>query len=200
MASSITFPFTTQTTPLLLKKLGVSAAWLGPTQTVAQTTEILLLGLLPVLLLRLGVRGTMLLGLSAWVLAMSILALGWPLGLVIGSLTLNGVYVSAFLVAGQVYLNTRADDGMRASVQGLFSCVNGLGLLIGHLSAGWLRRQAGGELSLTFAVGEALTATLLVIFLIGFRPPPAVKEDTDLDGPVGQAFQPDTLEESGWKA
>jgi hypothetical protein len=113
----------------------------------------------------------MLLGLSAWVLAMTLLALGWPLGLVVGSLTLNGVYVATFLVAGQIYLNTRADDGMRASVQGLFSCVNGMGLLLGHLSAGWLRRQAGGELSLTFAVGAALTATLLVIFLLGFRPP-----------------------------
>jgi predicted MFS family arabinose efflux permease len=170
LGSSICFPFTTQSTPLLLKKLGVTGAWLGPTQTVSQTTEIILLGLLPALLLRLGVRRTMVLGLAAWMVAMTILAVGRPLELVVASMTLNGLYVSGFLVAGQVYLNTRADDGMRASVQGLFSCCNGLGLLLGHLGAGWLRHRADGDLSLTFGVGAVLTTTLLVIFLIGFHP------------------------------
>src|SRR5262249_39167552 len=139
LGTAITFQFTTQSTPLLLDHLGVSREWLTPTMTVAQTTEVASLAVLPVLLLRLGVRGIMLLGLGAWFAAMCILAVGRPLELVVASQVLNGLFVTGFLIAGQVYVNTLADDDFRASVQGLFTCINGLGGLTGHLLAGWLR-------------------------------------------------------------
>jgi predicted MFS family arabinose efflux permease len=165
----ITFSFTTQTTPLLLQQLGVERHWLQPTLTVAQTTEILSMALLPGLLLRLGVRGTMVLGLVAWLCAMCVQALGGPVGLVVASLGLNGVYVTGFLITGQVYANSLAGGDLRASVQGLFSFVNGLGLLAGNLLAGWLREFTRGDLPPTFAVGAAITLALLVLFVAGFR-------------------------------
>jgi predicted MFS family arabinose efflux permease len=165
----VTFPFTTQSTPLLLRQLGISPSWLMPTLTLAQTTEVLALAILPMLLLRLGLRGTMVLGMCCWAAAMGVLALGQPLGLVVASLGFNGFYVAGFLIAGQVYINGLAEGDLRASVQGLFGFVNGLGLLAGNLLAGWLRRWAGGELPLTFAVGAAITTSLLLVFLLGFR-------------------------------
>lgn len=56
----VTLPFTTQVTPLLLKHRGIPRAWISPTLTLGQSMEIVSLALLPMLLLRLGVRGTML--------------------------------------------------------------------------------------------------------------------------------------------
>jgi hypothetical protein len=169
VGTCITFPFTTQNTPLLLVQRGVPREWLQPALTVAQTTEVLFLGLLPMLLLRLGVRGTMMLGLSAWTLALGVLALGRRVELLVASQALNGLYIAGFLVAGQVYANALAAGGLRASVQGLFSFVNGLGQLAGNLLAGWLRERAGGGLEQSFAVGAAITAGLLLVFVVGFR-------------------------------
>jgi hypothetical protein len=169
VAACITFSFTTQTTPLLLQQLGIERHWLQPTLTLAQTTEILCLALLPGLLLRLGVRGTMVLGLVAWLGAMCAQALGGPVELVVASLGLNGLYVTGFLITGQVYANSLAGEELRASAQGLFSFCNGLGLLAGNLLAGWLRESTRGELAPTFVVGAGITLVLLVLFIAGFR-------------------------------
>jgi hypothetical protein len=165
----ITLPFSTQGVPLLLGKLGVSQAWLPRALTLAQATEVICLALLPLLLLRLGLRGTMLLGLGAWTLALAILALGKPVGLVVGSLGFNGLCISGFVVAGQVFLNQYAGGDLRASVQSLYSLLSGAGMLIGNLLVGWLRRCAQGELPLAYTVGATLTGCLLFVFLLGFR-------------------------------
>jgi len=121
------------------------------------------------LLLRLGVRGTMILGLAAWTAAMTILTIGRPLGLVIGSLGFNGLFVSGFLVAGQVFINRHAGDSMRASVQALLSFVNGSGMLFGHLLVGYLRSVHGGATHLAFQASAVISASLLLLFLLGFR-------------------------------
>src|SRR5262249_2507646 len=104
----VTIPFYSQVTPLLLQDLGVGQAWLVPTLTLSQSMEVVSLALLPMLMLRLGVRGTMRLGLVAWALMLSVLALGQPMALVIGALTLNGLCICGFFVAGQVLVNSRA--------------------------------------------------------------------------------------------
>jgi len=62
----VTYPFGTQGTPLLLDRLGVPRAWMPRILTLAQLTEVISLALLPILLLRLGTRGTMLVGLAAF--------------------------------------------------------------------------------------------------------------------------------------
>jgi predicted MFS family arabinose efflux permease len=173
LGACITFPFTTQSTPLLLRQLGIDDAWVSTTLTLSQLTEVLFLALLPGLLLRLGARGTMGLGLAAWLLAMAILSVGQPLGLVVASLGLNGLFVTGFLIAGQVYVNSLAQGDVRASVQGLFSFINGLGQLAGNLLAGWLRERTNGELPPTFAVALVITALMFVLFLAGFRHRPA---------------------------
>jgi len=167
----LTFPFTSQATPLLLQKLGISLLWMSPTLTLSQLTEVISLGLLPVLLSRLGLRGTMLLGLGAWAAAMSVLAWGRPAGLVLASLTCNGLFVTCFLVAGQVFVNRHATGDLRASVQSLLSFVNAVGQLLGHLLVGYLRWRNNGEVPQVFAVGAAITGCLLLVFVVGFHEP-----------------------------
>src|SRR5690349_4648040 len=78
----VTLPFTTQATPLLLVHLGIPRRWISPTLTLGQSMEIVSLALLPMLLLRLGVRRTMLLGLTAWASLLAVLWRGEPMWLV----------------------------------------------------------------------------------------------------------------------
>lgn len=164
-----TMPFMTQGAPLLLKSLAVSEFWLGPTMSLAQATEVLSLAMLPLSLLRLGVRGTMLIGLSAWTTSLSFLALGSPVELMVGSLGFNGLFISGFLVAGQVFVNRQATGDVRASVQALLTFVNGAGLLIGNILVGVVRSSLGEELPRAFTVGAIITGTLLLLFVFGFR-------------------------------
>lgn len=165
----MTLPFTTQATPLLLEHLGVPDLWLSPALTLSQVAEVLSMAMLPVMMLRFGLRGTMLVGLGAWTAALSVLTVGRPVELVVSSLGFNGLCITGFLVTGQVFVNRQADGDLRASVQALLTFVNGLGMLVGNLLVGWVRWLNGGEFTRTFAVGAAIMAGLLLLFLVGFR-------------------------------
>ncbi|MGL4555237.1 MAG: MFS transporter [Gemmataceae bacterium] len=175
--ASLTFPFSTQLTPLLLTDLGVTKEWLTPTLTVAQPLEVAGLFVLPGILAALGLRRTMLVGLSAWLVAMLVLSHGRPLGLVVPSLMLNGIYITCFTIAGQVYVNGLAEGDVKASVQGLFNCISGTGLLLGNLLAGGLRYATGDHLPSAFAVAAGITAVMVTVFALGFDGPRAETRD-----------------------
>src|SRR5207245_1333054 len=127
----VSIPFSSQLVPLFLKHLGVQPNWLGPTLTLGQSTEVIALAMQALLLAWLGMRGTMLIGLIAWALMLGIFTWGSPLPLVAGSLLFNGVMVCGFLVAGQVFVNSKANGDIRASAQALITVINGLGLFAG---------------------------------------------------------------------
>jgi MFS family permease len=165
----VTLPFTTQVTPLLLAHLGIPRPWISPTLTLGQSMEIVSLALLPMLLLRLGVRRTMLLGLAAWALLLVILWRGEPVWLVVASLSLNGLCICCFIVAGQVFANGRARADVRVSVQALLNVTSGLGLLAGNLLVGWVRLQTQEEFPATFRISAVIAGALLFIFYLGFR-------------------------------
>ena len=114
-------PFVIQLIPLFLDHLGLPRPWLSPVLTLSQSAEVVSLGLLPMILLRLGIRGTMFVGLFSWALYLGILALGQPTWLVICSLSLNGLCISCYIVAGQVFINSRARGDIRAMPR-LCSC------------------------------------------------------------------------------
>jgi len=165
----VTLPFMIQLAPLLLYQLGVPRPWLGPTMTISQSTEIFSLALLPMLFLRLSIRGTMFLGAAAWTLLLIVLMIGNPLWLVIGALSMNGLFICCFIVAGQVFVNSRARGDVRASAQALLAFINALGLLTGNVVAGWVHELAGGEFGPTFAVAAALAGIMVILFVAGFR-------------------------------
>jgi MFS family permease len=170
----ITLPFSQQQTPLLLDELGVPREWIGPTLTVAQSMEILSLGLLPWLGNWLGMRRTLLLGLATWAAALALLTVGHPAWLVIGSQLLNGFCITCYLIRGQVFINHQAGPDIRASAQGLFTMLNGAGLLCGNLLVGWVRHVCDGQFAPTFAVGLAIAVAAALVFFLGFekRPTP----------------------------
>jgi MFS family permease len=165
-----TFSLSAQLTALLLENhLGVAKELLPAVQTLAQTTEVMSLALLPILMIRLGPKGTMILGLTAWTLALTVFSIGQPKALAVVSLALHGVFISCFVVAGQLYINRLARDDMRASAQGLMQLVNGLGLLTGHFLVGWLRGRVGANYPAAFVPGAVVAGIVLVVFAAGFR-------------------------------
>lgn len=182
-------PFNSLVTPLLLRHhLHIPQEWISPTLTLAQSMEIVTLGLLPWLLLRLGVRGTMTLGLLAWVALMAVLALGEPPELVVAALGLNGVCVCCYLVAGQVFVNSQAGMDVRSSSQSLLAFVNGTGLLIGNLLVGLVRELVNGAFLPTFLTGAVVAGTALAVFAVGFTDPTETPA-----GPVPDVLPPHGL-------
>jgi MFS family permease len=179
----LTLPFLQQVVPLLLEHLGIPRPWWGPALTISQSMEIFALVLLPWLLLRVGVRGTMLLGLLAWGTGMTVMAVGQPTWLVVASLGCNGLCICCFLVAGQVFVNSRARGDIRASAQGLLAFTNGLGLFLGSLLVGWVRELTGGAFPPTLAVGAVLAAALVVLFFAGFAPDGTTPARSASEGP-----------------
>jgi hypothetical protein len=166
---SMTAPFATQINPLLLNAAGIDHPWLTVTLSMAQASEVTSLALLPMFLLHLGERGTMRLGLAVWALYMLALTKGSPIALPIIGLLGNGICICCFLVAGQVYINTRARGDIRVSAQSLLTCLTGIGMLLGNLLAGWVREAVDGAFSPTYAVGAAISFGLFIVFCIGFR-------------------------------
>lgn len=169
-----TLPFTMQATPLLLDRLGTSKKWLPVVLTIAQSAELLTLPFLTLILARFGFRGSMTFGLFAWALAMCVLALGGPWELVVASQVLNGLCLTCFVIAGQVYINQKARPDLRASVQGLLNCVNGVGQMLGHLGVGLFRYLNGGDTGLTFFIAALIMVPLVPFFYLGFREPVVV--------------------------
>src|SRR5208283_1001058 len=162
--------------------------WLNPVMTLSQSTEMASLAVLPILLLRLGLRGTLRLGLGAWVLALIVLTVGQPVELVVSSLTLNGLTITCFLVAGQVFVNRIAHGEIRASVQGLLTFTTGVGMLAGHLLTGLVRWLVNERFVPTFGVAAALGVMWLIVFLMGFPDPDRI--DANAEPRVGVSAKP----------
>ena len=118
----------------------------------------------------------MIFGLICWTIALYILSVGQPVGLVVPSLALNGLSVTCFLVTGQVYVNMQAKGDLKASVQSLLTFVQGIGLVMGHIMVGLLRSSSQNasnmreELILAFQVAALINGVLCLIFYCCFRP------------------------------
>lgn len=166
----VSWPFNMQMTTLLIKSLSVDSAWLPTIMSLAQTTEVATLALLPLILGRLGQKGTMMVGIGAWSLALAILAIGGPAALVIPSLMLHGVYICCFLVAGQVFVNRIAQHDFRASAQGILVLINGLGQFLGNFLVSFLRDATHDDYPRVFLPAAIGIAMLALFFALDFKP------------------------------
>jgi MFS family permease len=161
-----TVPFAIQNTPLLLMKLEVGEQWTGPALTAAQSTEILTLALLPWLLWRLGLRMVLVIGAAAWAASLTVQMVGSPVFLVIACLSLNGLFITCFVVAGQLCVNSEAGSDIRSSAQALISFSNGIGQVLGYLVSGVVRYRTNGEFRPTFAVAMVLAWLAVAILVV----------------------------------
>ncbi|HYV39038.1 MAG TPA: MFS transporter, partial [Gemmataceae bacterium] len=168
-----------QVTPLLLKSLGIPDKVLAPLTTIAQSSEVLTLIFLPVIQRRLGIRGTMAMGLISWTTGLVVYGLGQPTWLVVAAQACNGLCVVCFMVNGQVFLNSRAAGHIRASTQSLLIFVNGVGLIGGSFVAGELRAWTAPDFAPTLLTAAGMSLALVIFFLTffsGAQPAAAVEQ------------------------
>jgi nucleoside transporter len=104
-------------------------------QTMGQMSEVFFMIVMPLFLLRLGVKKMLAIGMLAWVVRYFLFAYGnagsgmwmWYIGIL-----LHGVCYDFFFVTGQLYVDRKAPEDVRASAQGFIGLITyGWGMLIG---------------------------------------------------------------------
>ena len=173
-------------TNLFLNEIGVQSA--AAVQSLGQVSEVLFLLLMPFLLVRLGVKITLAIGMAAWALRYVFFAFGdagslfWML--LIG-IVLHGICYDFFFVAGQIYTDKFAGARFRSAAQGLITLATyGVGILIGSLVAGPIVdgfvTADGHDWTQIWIVPAIIAGVVLVLFLILFKDR-RVEETTVLD-------------------
>ena len=162
-------------TNLFLNEIGVQSA--AAVQSLGQVSEVLFLLLMPFLLVRLGVKITLAIGMAAWALRYVFFAFGdagslfWML--LIG-IVLHGICYDFFFVAGQIYTDKFAGARFRSAAQGLITLATyGVGILIGSLVAGPIvdrfATADGHDWTQIWIVPAVIAGVVLVLFLILFK-------------------------------
>ena len=146
---------------------GQAPAWMA----IAQAAEIFTMILLPRMLNKWGIRGTMAVGILAWPVRYAIFALGGPLWLVLAALTLHGLCYVCFFTASYIYVDQVAGPEIRASAQGLIAFVLlGAGMVVGSWFAGFIADLFQNDYTRIFLVPLVLTVLCALVFLALFRP------------------------------
>jgi nucleoside transporter len=157
---------------LFLKSLGTR--YPAAVQTLAQVSEIICMALTPIALQRLGLKATLGLGLSAWMVRNSIFASGWLPGVVMFGLPLHGVSYAFFVMVASIYVDGKAPAEARASAQAIFTFATlGAGPLVGNwLSAHVMASRSVGDIVdwPSFWVWPAsISGAVLCTYLLLFR-------------------------------
>ena len=190
-------------TNLFLNEEGVRSA--AAVQSLGQVSEVLFLLMMPFLLVRLGIKVTLAVGMAAWALRYAFFAMGsagdlfWLLLL---GIVLHGICYDFFFVAGQIYTDKFAGARFRSAAQGLITLATyGVGILIGSLVAGPIvdafATGDGYDWSRIWIIPAGIAAVVLVVFLIFFKDRRPVETSvaeesmTTLEAPGAAAPQPE---------
>jgi nucleoside transporter len=163
-------------TNLYLNEIGVQRA--AAVQSLGQASEAVFLLIMPLMLKKLGIKWTLLIGMIAWALRYAMFAFGDAGGLlwlVVLGLLLHGVCYDFFFVAGQIYTDRFAPSHVRSAAQGLISLATyGVGLLIGSLISGpivdaFVGADGGHAWRAVWLIPAALAVAVAVFFAALFR-------------------------------
>jgi nucleoside transporter len=161
--------------------------------TIGQVSDVVFLVLLPLLLVRLGVKGILLVGMAAWSFRFGLFWLfdqhqsaQWMLFL---GIAVHGMCYDFIFVMGRMYVDREATEKIRGAAQGLHAFVTlGLGMFIGSWLSGVIGQKyamVGTEGTTThnwqsiWLVPAGLAAVLLVVFAVLFKEKPT---DMPADG------------------
>jgi MFS family permease len=138
---------------------------------------------LPWFFKRLGVKYTLMLGMLAWVLRYICFGAGNSSSLVwllYAGIVMHGICYDFFFVTGQVYVDQKAPQALRAAAQGLITFITyGIGMFIGSWICGRVvdyyaksRAQADGLLHdwrAIWMVPAIASGLVLLFFWAGFK-------------------------------
>jgi nucleoside transporter len=171
-------------TNLFLNEIGLAEP--ATKMTLGQMSEIAFMLVMPLFLVRLGVKRMMLIGMGAWALRYAFFAYGNAGALVpllYGGIILHGICYDFFFVTGQIYVDQRANAKIRAAAQGFLAFATlGVGYFIGAIVSGRVVQAyaaAGGtahDWRSIWLVPATAAAGVLVLFALAFREKVAVGE------------------------
>jgi nucleoside transporter len=125
-------------TNLFLNQVGVQNA--AGKMTGGQISELLCMVSIPWFFRRLGVKYMLVAGMLAWVLRYILFAfgnIGTSMWMLWGGIVLHGICYDFFFVTGQIYIDHKANAGLRAAAQGFITFVTyGLGMFVGSWLSG----------------------------------------------------------------
>lgn len=139
----------TVTADFLQQACGVKKV--GSTMLIGQVCETVFLPLLPLFLLRIGMKWVLALGMLCWGVRYYLFSQagpdGLPFALAIAGVALHGLCFDFFFAAGFIHCDNEAPRDIRASAQALFSFLTyGVGMWLGSLLCGVLvDRYTTGE-------------------------------------------------------
>jgi nucleoside transporter len=158
-----------------LNELGVTNA--ASKQTYGQMSEIFFMLLMPLFFARLGVKWMLLVGMAAWALRYVMFAMGdagermWMLYL---GILLHGICYDFFFVTGQIYVDNKASNKIRAAAQGFLTFVTlGLGLFVGSIVSGRVvnhyATEGGHDWYRIWMVPAVMAGVVMVLFALMFH-------------------------------
>jgi len=134
----IPLAFYYQNANLFLTEIGTENA--TGKMTIGQISEFGFMLLLPVFLMRFGIKATLLFGMLAWAVRYVLFAYGGQDNntvLLLVGIALHGICYDFFFVSGQIYTDSKAGEHYRSAAQGMITLATyGVGMLIGFSFAG----------------------------------------------------------------
>lgn len=148
----------------LTQTIGIDARWIGLISNLGVVVEIGFMLGFGWFLRHWGIRKLMIIGAGCMAVRFALLGFLPGVGVAIGTQGFHGIMVLVVHVAPPIYLNRRADEAYRNSIQGLYAMiVFGTGRVAGNLIAGWI-----ANVSLTAVFGYAMGLTLAAMALFTF--------------------------------
>lgn len=145
--------------------------------TYGQMSEIFFMLIMPLLLLRLGVKYMLLIGMAAWALRYVLFAYGRPgdsMWMLYIGILLHGICYDFFFVTGYLYVDRKAPPAIRGAAQGFIALVTlGVGGFIGMQLSGFVvdafRDGSAHDWQRIWLVPAAVAGVVLILFAALFR-------------------------------
>lgn len=148
----------------------------GSILTIGQVFEVIFMLMVPLLLVRLGIKYMALIGILAWALRLYLFAYGGTLditSLIIIGIAIHGICVDFFMITATIYVQKAAPKEIKAQAQSLFVVLtSGIGTFVGSLIAGQLYNSiiatssSSAQQWQTFWLVPAIIATVLAVFFL----------------------------------
>ncbi len=162
--------------PVYINAAGIDSP--ASLMSLGQVMEVLFMFLMPLVLLRLGVKTMIVIGFLAWVIRFVLFAFSAPTGIfwmILGGILLHGICFDFVYIAGQIFVDRQVTPAMRGQAQGFLVMVrSGIGLALGAQLSGWLfdRLMQADPLQMDawrlFWAVPAVTALVVLIFFALF--------------------------------
>ncbi len=144
--------------------------------SLAQIVEMGCMAAMAFMVVRFGLKITMVVGLLAWVLRNAVLMAGDLTAIALVAIPMHGVSYTFFSIVAALYIDKEAPPHLRAGAQALLTFVaGGPGTLLGFFLSGWVRdAHTHGNVTdwhLVWLVPVIGCSVATVIFLVLFREP-----------------------------